>query len=275
MAWRPSMSPSTAHRSSSQRQPSAVDSSPHRKAAGLSSQGGPETGRIRGPALYRSLRPRSQTCATVSTFDGSWACRARTASPAVSHRSSRSSVQESLAARTTRSRSGSSPGCRSSTHWRIFASSSLASSWGSTGATTLARSPCFREFRLAFALPDADLGPVDMHALRLLASICAAVAMVRTPGGRHYPEIRIPLPGVYPIVTGNLLKFRKYFSFMDEIDVESGDIAQIGERVVTCGRGRDRGWGGWAVPGRRSRTASGPIGAGFDVRDRPQDRQSG
>ena len=58
----------------------------------------------------------------------------------------------------------------------------------------LARRPCFMALRLAFALPAAVLGQVDICALRRLASICAAVAMVRTPDGRHYPEIRTLLP---------------------------------------------------------------------------------
>jgi hypothetical protein len=164
IAPRTSMAPSSTHRWSSHRQPSAVDSNPRRKAAGLSSQGGPEVGRIRAPDMYKSFRPRSQTRSAVFPAERSWALRTRRASRAVSYRWARSSCQEIRAARKTSSRSTALLGCRSSTHCRIRASSSAGSSCGRTGATVLARSPCFSALSRARALPASVFGPVELRA---------------------------------------------------------------------------------------------------------------
>src|SRR5258708_6073146 len=56
-------------------------------------------------------------------------------------------------------------------------SSSTGFSCGNTGLTILACVPSLSALSRARALPASVLGPVDLAALRLLASICASLAM--------------------------------------------------------------------------------------------------
>ena len=65
--------------------------------------------------------------------------------------------------------------------------------------------------------------------------------MVRTPDGRHDPEIRTLLPRLYPMPPGNLHKFRKYFGFMGKST--AAEYWAIGNRRRPRETGSDR----WAA----------------------------
>jgi len=60
----------------------------------------------------------------------------------------------------------------------VRSSSSLGSSWGKTGRMVRAVMRCLMALSFTLAFPLSVVGPVLFWALRRLASICAAVAMV-------------------------------------------------------------------------------------------------
>ncbi len=174
----------SAQRSSSHRQPSAVDSRRLSSRAGSSGSSGPSrrsgSGRMPGfrpgsVGAGRSRRPRSATSCRRRRASSSGTAVIRSERISTWSQSARSSRQEWPTASRTRSSSKGLHGWRSA----VQAARSCANSSGSSPGKISVRavSPCLTAFMHERAFPFAVRGPHDRKAFRRLASTCRGVVI--------------------------------------------------------------------------------------------------
>ena len=193
----------SAHRSSSHRQPSAVDSRRISSRAGSSGSSGPArrsgSGRMPGSRSGsggpgRSRRPRSATSSRRRRASSSGTAVIRSDSISTWSQSARSSRQEWPTAWRTRSSSKGLHGWRSAVQAARRCSNSSGSSPGKISVRAVR--PCLTALRHERDFPFGVRGPHDRRAFRRLASTCRdvviALADLRTDLGVLH---RILLPG--------------------------------------------------------------------------------